>query len=266
VRRIVLFAALAVALQVSPAAAQSDDWWFKTPGGAAYCRLETGAFLCMRPSDGFWIRLTRIFGRHADVRTGSSGDFRGFDGPAATVLGFGRVFYSSDAAAITCSSRKTGLTCKQIEGLSFTLGRERGHRIFYDAPGFPPNVQPLFRSSHGVLCGIDRENLEPSNPLLDCWRPADGLVLGIAHDSAGNRGSHGRSEKAHGFRPPGFRPLASEDTFQWRCRDVTARLAERCSTSAGTPVFTCTSTRTRLTCRNRSGHGFWASARSFYTF
>jgi hypothetical protein len=55
-------------------------------------------------------------------------------------------------------------------------------------------------------------------------------------------------------------------TFTWRCRKVTAFLAERCSTNAGEPVFTCTSARSRLTCQNRNGHGFWASARSFYTF
>lgn len=264
-RRLVILAALAVALQATPAAAQADDWWFKTPGGAAYCRFETRAFLCMRPDDGFWIRLTRIFGSHPDVRVGSSDDFRGFDGPATRMLGFGQVFYSSDAAVITCWSRRTGLTCKQIAGLSFSLGRERGYRIFYDAPGFPPNVQPLFRSQHGVFCGVDADNLEPSNPFLRCWRPADGLVLGLAHDNEG-RGSHNRREKAVGFRPPGFRLLASGATFVWRCRDVTANLAERCSTRAGEPVFTCTSTRARLTCRNRSGQGFWASARSFYTF
>jgi hypothetical protein len=263
--RLVTLAALAVALQATPAAAQSNDWAFKTPGGAAYCRLE-GGFLCMRPSDGFWIRFTGVFGSNVDVRVGSSDSFRGFDGPADRVLGFGRVFYSSDAAIITCWSRRTVLTCKEFEGLSFSLGRQRGHRIFYDAPGFPPNVQPLFRSGHGIFCGINRDNLEPANPVLNCWRPADGLSLVMAHDNAGRRSEHHRREKAVGFRPPGFRLLASGGTFVWRCREVTATLAERCSRRAGEPVFTCTSSRARLTCRNRNGHGFWASARSFYTF
>lgn len=264
-KRLLILVALAVVLQAAPAAAAPGDWAFKTPGGKAYCRLDAG-FLCMTPKDGFWIRLTRIVGDHADVRTGYDERFRGDRGPADRVLGFGGVFISSDAAVITCWSRRTGLTCRHYEGLSFSLGRERGYRIFYGIPGFRPNVSPLFRSSHGIFCGIDRDNLEPANPYLRCWRPADGLLLGIAHDDAGRRGGHDRSEQTLGFRPTGFRSLAADGTFAWRCRTVTTLFADDCSTSAGTAVFTCTSRRARLTCRNRNGHGFWASARSFYTF
>jgi len=73
-------------------------------------------------------------------------------------------------------------------------------------------------------------------------------------------------EQALGFRARGFRLLGEDSTFVWRCRRVTAFLAERCSATSGEPVFTCTSTRARLTCRNRNAHGFWASRRSFYTF
>lgn len=266
-------AAILVALIVvqSPSASVSaEDWAFKTPGEAAYCRFESGrlgGFLCMTPSDGFWIRLTGIYsGDAANVRKGSSDRFRGHRDPTARVLGFGRVFISSDAQAITCWSRRSGLTCKQIGGLSFWLGRHRGYRIFYDAPGFPPNVRPLFQTGHGIRCGINLDNLEPANPILDCWRPADGLLLGIAHDDAGRRGSHGRSEKAIGFRPTGFRVLPLDSTFVWRCREVTARYADGCSTRSGAPVFTCTSARARLTCVNRNEHGFWANARNFYTF
>ena len=258
--------ALAVALQAAPSAGAQDGWAFKTPGGNAYCRYEVRGFLCMTPRDGFWVRLTRIYGNHADVRTGRDDRFRGFRGPAARVLGFGSVFFSSDAQVITCRSSRSGLTCRHSQGLSFSLGRERGYRIFYGKPGFPPNVQPLFRSTHGVYCGINRDNLEPSNPLLSCWRPADGLVLGLSHPGGRQRGFHERSEQALGLRPRGFRPLAANGTFVWRCRRVTAFLAEQCSTTVGEAVFTCTSTRARLTCRNRDEHGFWASARSFYTF
>jgi len=248
----------------TPAAASADNWWFKTPGEAAYCGVDNG-FLCMTPNDGFWIRFTGAED-DADVRKGYADRYRGYRGLADRVLGFGQVFYSSDAAVITCWSRRTGLTCKHYEGLSFWLGRYRGYRIFYDAPGFPPNVRPLFRTGQGIRCGIDRDNLEPASPVLQCWRPADGLLLGIAHDDGGRRGGHIRWEKAIGFRPPGFRLLATGGTFVWRCRKVTALTAERCSTSAGEPVFTCTSSRVRLTCSNRNGHGFWASARSFYIF
>lgn len=157
----------------TPAAASAEDWYFKTPGEAAYCRFENGAWLCMTPNDGFWIRLTGIFSDNdvdvfsdndVDVRKGYSDRFRGYRDRAVQVLGFGRVQYSSDAAVITCWSRRTGLTCKHYEGLSFWLGRYRGYRIFYDAPGFPPDVRPLFRTGHGIFCGIDRDNLEPGKP------------------------------------------------------------------------------------------------------
>jgi hypothetical protein len=229
--------------------------------------METNAFMCTTPSNGFWIRLTGIFStENVDVRKGYSKRFRGLDARAARLLGFGQVFYSSDAEVITCWSRRTGLTCKQFQGLSFWLGRHRDYRIYHDVPGIAPRVRPLFRTAHGIRCGIDRDNLEPSSPLLQCWRSADGLLLSLLHDDEGRRGGHVRSEKAIGFRPPGFRLLEYGNTFAWRCRRVNPHLAEGCSATRGLPVFTCTSSRARLTCRNRSEHGFWASRRSFYTF
>jgi len=253
-------------VHATPAAASAEDWWFKTPGEAAYCRFELRNWLCITPNDGFWIRLTHVYDSgDVDVRKGYSDRFRGYRDPAVRVLGFGRVQHSSDAEVITCWSRRTGLTCKHYGGLSFWLGRYRGYRIFYDAPGFPPNVRPLFQTGQGIRCGIDGDTFTPENPLLRCWRPADGLVLVIRHNDGGRRGGHYRDEKAIGFRPPGFPLLSRDRAFVWRCRKVTALFAERCSTSAGTPVLTCTSTRARLTCLNRNGHGFWVSARSFYT-
>lgn len=207
---------------------------------------------------------------HRDLRQqhrrqeGVRGPLPGIPDPAVEVLKFGRVQYTSDAAAITCWSRRTGLTCKQIGGLSFTLGRNGGYRIFYTAPGLPPNVRPLFRTDHGIYCGIDQDTLVPEYPTLDCWNPADGLVIGIGYPGArGRAGHHGLTI---GFRPPGFPKPAYGRTSVWRCRKVTNFDAENCSQKVGEPVFTCTSTRAHLTCRNRNGHGFWASARSFYTF
>jgi len=269
-QRVRRFALLAVAVGVlaTPAAASHNNWWFKTPSGAAYCGIpEAGTWLCMRPEDGFWIRF--VFGRReddVDVRKGVSERYRGLHAPAPRTLGFGEVFTTSDAAIITCWSRRAGLTCKHYLGLSFSLGRGGGYRIFYDVPRFPLDVRPLFRTDHGIRCGIDRDTLAPENRGLQCWRADDGLLLGIAHDDAGRRGGHARYEQALGFRPPGFPLLAYGRAFVWRCRKVTSLSAERCSTREGEPVFTCTNTRAQLTCHNRNGHGFWAGARSFYTF
>jgi hypothetical protein len=267
VRRLLLCAAVGVALGApSPAAA---EWVFKTPGEAAYCRMEFvhgvfDAFRCVTPNDGFWIRLTGLSkGTNVAVVKGVSRAFHGYRNRAVRVLPFGREFFSSDAFLITCWSRRSGLTCKHYDGLSFWLGRYRGYRIYYDAPGFTPRVKPLFQTDHGVRCGIDLAVLEPANPILLCWRPADGLQLSLAH--AGGP-SHERREKARGYRPGGFPALQRGASFVWRCRAVTAEFAERCSAGAGTAVFTCRSDRARVTCRNRRGRGFWVSARSFYAF
>ena len=252
-------------LSTTPSAAGDYDWWFKTPGDAAYCRMESNAFRCVTPNDGFWIRLTGVFGERPGVRKGYSSQFRGLRAPVPRLLGFGQVFYSSDAEAITCWSRRSGLTCKQFAGLSFWLGRYRGYRIYYDTPGVAPRVRPLFRTADDTRCGI-AESLEPSNPVLQCWRPADGLVLSVAHADAGQGGGHHRNEKAIGFRPRGFPILGDGRTFRWRCRAVTPWLAERCSTVAGLAVFTCTNAQGRLTCRSRKKHGFWVSSRGFNIF
>lgn len=181
------------------------------------------------------------------------------------LLHFGKVFSSSDASMITCWSRSSGLTCKHYDGLSFWIGRYHGYRIYYDAPGFAPDVRPLFQA-HGVRCGIRLDVLEPANPVLLCWRASDGLELSVAHGNGDQGGLHTRQEKARGYRPGGFPALAGGRTFVWRCRQVDAMFAERCSTSAGAPVFTCTNDPSRLTCRNRGGRGFWVSESSFYTF
>jgi hypothetical protein len=263
-RRYVLVGVIAMAVVATPAAASPVEWWFKTPGGAAYCGVDAGGWICARPADGFWLRLTGYLGRTVDVRKGRSERFRGLRPAADRTLGFGDVIYTSDAAIVTCWSRPRALTCKHTEGLSFTLGRRSGFRIFWDAPGIAPNVLPLFRTRHDVRCGIDRENLEPTDPVLTCWRARDGLRLDLVH-SSDQRAQHSRWEIAMGLRPPGFVLLPTGRTFEWRCRDVTSSVAERCSVRSGEPVFTCTSTEARVTCRNRSGHGFWASARSFYT-
>jgi hypothetical protein len=265
VRRFVLSIA-ALTLLVLPAGASGRaDWWFATPGGAAYCGFDAKGWTCIRPQDGFWIRL--VFGRReniVDVRKGVSEAYRSNRERAVRTLRYGEEFVTSDAAIVTCWSRSSGVTCKHYLGLSFTIGRGGGYRIFHDAPGLPPNVTPLFKTGHGIYCGINRETFVPEQPSLDCWNPTDGLEIGIGYSS--RRGSHNRNEEAIGFRPRGFRMLAYGEMLEWRCRHVTATTAERCSTSAAEPVFTCTSTRARLTCRNRGGHGFWASARSFYTF
>lgn len=262
-------ALLAAVALVGPAGARASEWDFKTPGDAAYCRFEfsrnVSAFRCMTPDDGFWLRFTRL-GSKTSVRVskGRSSRFVGYRDAGVRTLGFGKVFFSSDAAVITCWSRRTGLTCKHYDGLSFWLGRSRGYRIYYDAPGFRPHVRPLLRTPEGVWCGINLDTLVPEIPNLLCWRPADGLGLSVGYD--GRAADSDRREKARDYRPKGFPLLADGRTLAWRCRRIDPGSAEACSTRAGTPVFTCRNAASRLTCRNRRGHGFRVSRLSFSTF
>lgn len=82
-RRFFVVFAFAAVLQTTPAAASHDNWWFKTPGGAAYCGFpKSGSFLCMTPNDGFWIRLTGIYGRTVSVQKGYAGATAGTATPS----------------------------------------------------------------------------------------------------------------------------------------------------------------------------------------
>jgi hypothetical protein len=244
------------------------DFGFKTPSGAAYCQLQvenasaTG-FLCFTPNDGFWIRFGGISGANPTVSKGYSDRYRSFHPTGARVLGFGGVWHSSDASAVVCRSRETGLTCKATGGLSFWLGRYKGYRIFYAPPGERPMVKPLFRTTQGVWCGIDLNNLEQAIPMLTCWHSATGLELNLSH---GYRTLTHRREITKGYRPNNFNLLKAGNSFSWRCRTLDRGFAENCSAAAGTQVFTCTSAA-RLTCRNLDGRGFWVDRHGgFETF
>jgi hypothetical protein len=262
---------LAVLVGVVAAPAQARAFDFKTPGEAAYCRMEFGrrgldGLRCITPNDGFWIRLGGLAaGTNVRVTKGHAARYKGYR-ERTYVLAFGRRWASSDAEVVVCRSRRTGLTCKHpLSGLSFWLGRYRGYRVFYDKPGYPIRVLPFFRTA-SVWCGLNRDTLEPDNPFFQCWHPGSGLLVGVAHDDAGTGAGASRSEQALGFRPRGFRLLRSGTRFAWRCRTVTTNFAAGCSTRAGRPVFTC-SIRTLVRCTNARGRGFWIGPRGgFETF
>ncbi len=268
--RCCLFVALGFAcLGAAPPPAAA--WDFRTSGDAAYCRVEFArgrfdAFRCVRPRDGFSLRFTGLWGRNVRVAIARADRFRVLQGRRIPMLEFGRTWLSSDAATVSCWSGRRWLTCKHYDGLSFSLGRRTGYRIYYDAPGFRPIVTPLFRTPAGVWCGINRRTLESAVPLLLCWRPVDGAELSISHGGGTAQGTQRRDEKAIDFRPKGFRLLRRGAVFTWRCRDVQDQFAERCSSSAGLRVFVCRNANHRLTCRNRAGHGFWINAAAFATF
>jgi hypothetical protein len=266
-----LLALAAVFVVAGGASASTVPFDFKTPGEAAYCRLEFSrrgldALRCVRPDDGFWIRLVGLAaGTNARVTKGHASRYRGHR-ERTYVLAFGRKWISSDAEIVACRSRRSGLTCKHPpSGLSFWLGRRRGSRVFYAKPGYALRVVPFFRTA-SVWCGLNRDTLEPDNPYFLCWHPASGLLAGVAHHDAGAGAGASRSEQALGFRPRGFRVLRPGGQFTWRCRSVTVPFSAGCSTRIGRPVFTCRITAV-VRCANMRGRGFWIGPRGgFETF
>jgi len=218
----------------------SQFFGFRTPGDIAYCQMgfpEQSGFRtlrCWRPTDGSWIRLAG-FQNNVRASKGCSSIYRGYHNDRVPLLPFGRKWATGDVATFTCWNRITGLTCKHIDGLTIWLGCSKGYRIYYDAPGFRPHVRPLFRTGHGIYCGIDLDNLAPEVPSLLCWQPSTALELGVGHNASAGWSS--RQEKAKGFRPRGFRVQPYGATFSWLCTDVSGSFAEHCSTTHGTAVF-----------------------------
>lgn len=100
-------------------------------------------------------------------------------------------------------------------------------------------------------------NMAPENPILGCWTPNDGFDASVAYDTTRGYAGYGDREIFKGHTPSGYKVLRFGKTFRWRCLDVDASFATDCSPHRGTVVFTCTSRRTGLTCRNRDGQGFW---------
>lgn len=270
----VALSTLAAALigALSPQLARADSLpAFKTPGEAAYCQMQFvrngfDAFLCFTPNDGWWIRFTGVMGQNVQVTKGYNNRYRGYRSSAYGQLAFGTTWSSSDAMLVSCRSRSNGLTCKHFGGLSFWIGRYKGYRIFVSPAGTRVAItRPFFRTSFGVYCGLGA-SLEPDAPSVVCWRPSDGLELMLPHQ-LGVRSGWSRNENNRNYRPRGYPLLAPGAAFRWTCASVDTQYATRCTRNGSTtPVFRCTTTVARLTCRNDRSLGFWVSRSSFYNF
>jgi hypothetical protein len=245
----------------SSAAAQ-QTWQFHTPGEAAYCAFGARDYdlLCVRPGDGFWVGIAVSDSlRTAHVDKGYDTRWRGFRNRSASVLRFGRMWLSSDAAVLSCVSRPARLVCRHYAGWAFSLDRDGGHRVYRGPQGAFPEAYPFFRTRHGVWCG-DSAGVgggEPSYATLSCWRVSDGATASVSHGERGRGARIGRNPLAVDHRLAGFPLLREGRTFVWGCRLVSARSASRCSRSGpGPAVFTCRSGSKRLRCVNRFGRGF----------
>ena len=130
---------------------------FRTPGSAAYCYVDAldmvrnGAKLtCWTPNDG-WVaflgwRQRRARTAYYDEPPAIAHGLRKLKGyaPRARLLRFGETWrvrctnpanWSTCRAkdgviAFTCTSRRTGLTCRNAAGHGYWIGRYRGYRLF----------------------------------------------------------------------------------------------------------------------------------------
>jgi len=125
--------------------------FFVTPGNAAYCYLgqnmapENPILGCWTPNDGFQASVAY------DTNRGYAGYsaraiFKGHTPSGYKRLGFGKTFrwrcldvdasFATDCSphrgtvVFACTSRRTGLTCRNRDGQGFWLGRYRGYRTF----------------------------------------------------------------------------------------------------------------------------------------
>ena len=101
---------------------------FRTPGRTAYCGPSEGErpilFVCWTPSDGYSVSMFargRANGHFSRLNTGAYQDL-------APVLRFAHTWRA--VASFTCTSRTSGLTCRNGAGHGWWLGRDNGNRLF----------------------------------------------------------------------------------------------------------------------------------------
>jgi hypothetical protein len=104
-------------MMVAPA-----EGFFKTPKGAVYCVYE-GSIYCWTPNDGFTVQITyKGYPTKAYYHSNKSEkpqDYR--------TLRYGKTFR---VGKLRCTSRRTGLTCKNAKNHGWWLGRYVGYRLF----------------------------------------------------------------------------------------------------------------------------------------
>jgi hypothetical protein len=101
---------------------------FRTPGRVAYCGLSEGeppiSLICWTPGNGYSVSM---FAR-GRASGHSSRPNRGAYQDLAPVLRFAHTWRTG--SSFTCTSRSSGLTCRNRAGHGWWLGRNNGHRLF----------------------------------------------------------------------------------------------------------------------------------------
>lgn len=150
---VVTMAALAWVMPASADTPTQPQPLFRTPGNAAYCFLGSGGqeplnpvLKCWTPNDGFTVSVAFEEPKaDAPYRKRYVSSNKGRKSKRYPVLRFGQkkrvhcdvsgksadnCLRGGKQTAFTCTSRSSGLTCKNRAGRGFWLGRYVGYRLF----------------------------------------------------------------------------------------------------------------------------------------
>jgi uncharacterized protein DUF6636 len=268
-RAAVIVALLGLVAGARPALGESGADTFRMPSGTVFCAYEHYSFapVDLRCEIRGGIRPLPPKPATCDVDWGGGYSMRQTGPPH--VLCIGDTIYDPKAKVLPygttrqfgvfrCKSRPSGLRCTNASGRGFFLSREHSYTF-----SEPSAKNGAFKTpSKNVVCGY---SIAPSGEAsLECGiksglKPPPKRVECDAGDPSDKRVSlrdTGRAVPVLCAGDPG--PLLPQIEARARV------LAYGSSTRIG--GIGCTSEMTGLTCRNRSGHGFFLSRERWRTF
>lgn len=251
------------------ASAASGAETFRTPSANVYCAYEHYSFAPVDLRCEIRSGIRPLPPRPASCQGDWGAGYAMRPTGSAHVLCISDTIYDAKAAVLpygttrrfgvfTCSSTAAGLRCTNASGRGFFLSKEHSYTFSEPAPRYG-----AFKSPTGnIVCGY---GIAPSGEAsMEC-----GIKSGLApppkqiHCDAGDPNDKrvslrdtGRAAPVLCAGDPG--PLLPE--IQARARV----LAYGSTTRVG--AITCTSETSGLTCRNRSGHGFFLSRERWRLF
>jgi hypothetical protein len=99
--------------------------WLATPGRAAYCAtVERSRLTCWRPADGLTMSMSGVGRAKPVIDPHNRGSYRS----GAVVLQFSSKI--AIPALASCTSDRTGLTCRNSDKHGWWIGRKQGFRLF----------------------------------------------------------------------------------------------------------------------------------------
>jgi hypothetical protein len=246
-----------------PAGAQSGADTFRLPSGAIYCAYEhyDTSPVDLRCEIRGGIKPTPANGcddGYLLKETGPATSFCAADtiyDSNALVLAYGT---TRQLGPFSCSSSAAGLRCANTSGNGFFMSKQRSRLL----KGIVPRIGSFKTPSRNIVCGysIDVHGLASMEcGILSGLRPAPKRIhcdAGDPNDKRLSLSATGRARPVLCAGDPG--PLLPQIQAQARVLPY--------GTTIRFGGISCASAFTGLTCRNRSGHGFFLSRERWRLF